>query len=120
MEETGGKKVNEIDPNQNDECEKCVMVTDSNALVDPLAMMILPIDAFITNVTMPRIPWPQYFAGRADIEGPEVLIQFQKRNIFRRLDNARIPNRGNDEGHELQDKQYRNWIGKVIVIRIRE
>ena len=51
------------------------MVADTDTLVDPLTVVVLAIDAFITNIAMLRIPRFQDLASRAQEKRFKVLVE---------------------------------------------
>lgn len=66
------------------------MVVNSNAVIDPGAMVIIPFDALIADATVAR-SWSSHdLAIRTELDWVNKLKQTQKFYIFRFLDEARI------------------------------
>ena len=68
----------EVGPNKYDENEERVVIADANALIDPLAVMVLPIHAFVADKAVSRIPWSHDSACWTNVQGPEELVQLQE------------------------------------------
>ena len=50
------------------------MVTDSNTIIKPVAMMIKSVDAFITNEAVSRFLWSEDFTGWTDEGWIKILV----------------------------------------------
>jgi len=54
------------------------MVSYSNAIIQPLAMMVETVNTFVANMAVTRFFWLQYLAACTDIALMKVFVHFQK------------------------------------------
>jgi len=106
------KQVEQVDPNQDQIRQEIVMVADAYALIDPLAMVVVPVDTDVADEAMSRLSWAQHLTSRADVHRPEVLVQFQERYLRRSEHSTRVLVCRNNIRNELKNEKNRQWIHK--------
>ena len=95
------------------------MVTYSNAIIQPLAMMVKTVYAFVANMAVTRFFWLQYLAACTDIALMKVFVHFQKWYIIWFFYNSRIFEAWPKKENPLHSKQYWYWIKAIITVMER-
>ena len=81
------------------------MITSADAVVEPVAMVVKPVHALITNEAVSRLLWTEYLALWADVTLIEVLVEFQERYLLRLLHVTWVLAAANQEEEVAQSKQ---------------
>ena len=89
------------------------MVSDSDASVDPLAVMIKSIDALVADVAVSWILRSQNLTCWADVARVEILVKLQKGNSFWFLYSSRILTWSIDE-EKVGEKVHSEYVIDVL------
>jgi len=77
-------------PDGDDVEQEGAVVSLSNAAVEPLAVVIEPVDALVADVAMAGFLGSHDLTGRAQVRGVKVLVQSQERDLGRLLNEPRL------------------------------
>ena len=76
---------NNFDPDGKQEEQECVVVLDSDAVVDPWAVMVKSLNALVADCTMSTSGGPDHFALWAEVSWVDVSQKFKERLASNRL-----------------------------------
>jgi hypothetical protein len=97
------------------------VVADADALINPLAVVVLPIDALVTNEAVARVARSNNPACWTKVKWPEELVQLQERDLARRLYFSWISDSCDSKGQKLEHKEDSQRIDvKLLAVRIDE
>lgn len=71
-------RVQEIEPKDDQERQEAIVIANTHALINPRAVMVLAVHAFVANEAVEGVLWLQDTACWANVSWLEVLIQFQE------------------------------------------
>lgn len=81
------------------------MVADAHAPVDPLAVVVVPVNAHIAYEAVTGLFGAHHLASRANILRSEILIQFKEGDLGRLLDVSRVSGCNKSVSCELDHKE---------------
>lgn len=90
-------------PDSEQEDHEPVVVVDADAIVDPRAVMVKPIDALVANRTVAAARGADHFALWAQVCRVDVSQQVQKVFPWVALDGARVPARSVEECQDYEE-----------------
>lgn len=87
------------------------MVAKSNTIVEPVAMVVKSVDAFVADEAVPRLLWPEDLASWADEGWVKVLVQLQEGDALRLFDVTGVTVACDEKEDVCEDKVDDKWLG---------